>query len=170
MAGQVTVNLTAEDPRLLAVLSIGIGYDADIDRARRILVELARRHPEVHEVVGCPVIALGSSAVVLSLRAWCADVGTATEVEWDLYEQAKKRFDQAGIGSPQLGSLTHGVAGRRFTKLLARSAAIAPTPKRRPRSGQPSEAMNTSGRATRDWGLSVPREAPAPREMRRPGS
>lgn len=100
MAGQVTVNLTATDPRAMAVVPIGIGYDADIDKARRILVELAQGHSKVEAVVGCPVTQLGNSSVVLTLRAWCADTGTAKGVEFDLYEQAKKRFDQEGIEIP----------------------------------------------------------------------
>ncbi len=100
MASQVTVNLTATDPRAMTAVPIGIGYAADIDRARQVLVELATHHPAVQEVVACPVTKLGDSSVVLTLRAWCADAGTAKAVECDLYEQAKKRFDQEGIEIP----------------------------------------------------------------------
>lgn len=100
MATQVTVNLTARDPRVMAVVSVGIAYDADIDKARRVLVQLAQVHPRVEEVVGCPVTRLGDSSVVLALQVWCANAGTAQGVEYDLYEQAKKRFDEEGIEIP----------------------------------------------------------------------
>ncbi len=100
MAGQVTVNLTSKDPRAMAAIPIGIGYAADIDRARQVLLELAGRHPAVQEVVACPVTKLGDSSVVLTLRAWCADAGMAKAVECDLYEQVKKRFDLEGIEIP----------------------------------------------------------------------
>jgi small conductance mechanosensitive channel len=68
MASQVTVNLTTKDPRVMAVLPMGIGYSADIGKARQILVDLDKSHPKVQEVVDCPVTQLGNSSVVLSLR------------------------------------------------------------------------------------------------------
>ena len=100
MASQVTINLTTKDPRIMAVVPIGIGYNADINRARQILVELAKTHPRVEEVVDCPVTQLGNSNVVLSLRVWCEDSMTALKVQYDIYEQAKERFDREGIEIP----------------------------------------------------------------------
>lgn len=100
MASQITVNLTAVNPRVMAVVPIGIGYSADIEKARAVLMELAQNHPLVEEVVTCPVIQLGNSSVVLSLRVWCANAGDAKQVEYDLYEQAKVRFDLDGIEIP----------------------------------------------------------------------
>jgi small-conductance mechanosensitive channel len=100
MASQVTINLTTKDPRVMAVVPIGIGYDADINKARQILVELAKTNPRVEEVVDCPVTQLGNSSVVLTLRVWCEDSVTALQVEYDIYERAKSRFDQEGIEIP----------------------------------------------------------------------
>lgn len=100
MASQVTINLTTKDPRVVAVLPIGIGYNADINKAREILLDLAKNHPKVQEVVDCPVTQLGNSSVVLSLRAWCEDSVTAVQVQYDIYEQAKNHFDKEGIEIP----------------------------------------------------------------------
>ena len=100
MASQVTINLTTKDPRVMAVVPIGIGYSADINKARKILVELAKTHPNVQEVAGCPVTQLGNSSVILSLRAWCEDSVAALNVQYDIYEQAKNRFDREGIELP----------------------------------------------------------------------
>ena len=100
MATQVTVNLTSRDPRVMLVLPISIGYGADLDLARTVLLDLARTHPDVASVVNCPVTQLGSSAVTLTLRAWCADAETAKRVQFDLLEQAKRRFDAAHIEIP----------------------------------------------------------------------
>ena len=100
MASQVTINHTAVNPRQMVMIPINISYTANIDRARQILLELAQTHPLVQEVVSCPVTELGDSSVNLSLRAWCANATEATQVEFDLYEQAKKRFDQEGIEIP----------------------------------------------------------------------
>ncbi len=100
MASQVTINLTTKDPRVMAIVPIGIGYNADIHRARQILVDLAKTHPNVQEVADCPVTQLGNSSVVLSLRAWCEDAMTALKVQYDIYEQAKEHFDREGIEIP----------------------------------------------------------------------
>ncbi len=100
MASQVTINLTARDPRAMAVVPIGIAYNADIDKVRRILLDIAKGHPGVQEVVGCPVTQLGNSSVILSLRAWCEDSMVALQVQYDIYERAKNRFDQEGIEIP----------------------------------------------------------------------
>jgi small conductance mechanosensitive channel len=96
MAAQATVNLS--DPRMMAIVSIGLDYGADVERARSILTEIAEAHPLVREVVGCPVAELSSNGVMLSLRAWCDGVGDAGKVRVDLYEQAKTRYDKESIG------------------------------------------------------------------------
>ncbi len=100
MASQVTINLTSKDPRVMAVVPIGIGYNADINKAREILVDLAKTHPNVQEVADCPVTQLGNSSVTLSLRAWCEDSVVALKVQYDIYEQAKNRFEKEGIEIP----------------------------------------------------------------------
>lgn len=100
MASQVMINLTSIDPRVMAVVPIGIGYASDIDKARSLLLDLAKSHPLVQEVVGCPVTQLGNSSVTLSLRVWCANAQDAKQVEFDLYERAKKSYEQEGIEIP----------------------------------------------------------------------
>jgi small-conductance mechanosensitive channel len=100
MATQVTVNLTSRDPKAMLVLPIGIGYRADLDLARSILLTLAGGHRDVTSVVDCPVTQRGSSAVTLTLRAWCPTAAAAKRAECDLYEQAKRRFDEARIEIP----------------------------------------------------------------------
>lgn len=96
MAAQATVNLS--NPRMMAIVTIGLDYGADVDIARRILTEIAEAHPLVREIVGCPVAELSGSGVMLSLRAWCDGVGDAAKVRSDLYEHAKARHDKESIG------------------------------------------------------------------------
>ncbi len=100
MASQVMVNLTSKDPRVMASIPVNIGYDSDVDRARSILLGLASKHPAAETVVGCPVIELGDSSVVLNLRAWCADPVKAKQFEYEILEQVKKEFDREGIEIP----------------------------------------------------------------------
>jgi small conductance mechanosensitive channel len=100
MISQVTVNLTTQDPRAIAVIPVSIGYGSDIDKARAILMDLVQSHPLVQEIVSCPVTRLGDFNIVLSLSVRCANAGDAKQVEFDIYEQAQKRFDQEGIEIP----------------------------------------------------------------------
>lgn len=102
MASQIMVNLTSGGPRSLAVVPIVIDYGADFEKARVILTGIAQNHPLVQEVAGCPMTQLQNASVTLSVRAWCANPADAKQVEFDLYEQAKKQFDEKGIEVPNL--------------------------------------------------------------------
>jgi len=97
MASQTNINLTANDPRVICSVLIGISYDSDIDKARAILLDLGGQHPKAEQVCGCPLTQLGDSGVVLSLDVWCADALAAITFRCDLLEQAAKRFGVEGI-------------------------------------------------------------------------
>lgn len=100
ISNTVMINLTAVHPRVMAIVPFSIAYDADIDKARAIALDLAEAHEKVEDVVGCPVVLLNTSSVDLNLRAWCADPDVAREVRFDLTERIKKRFDAEGIEIP----------------------------------------------------------------------
>ena len=63
-------------------------------------LDLTRGHPEVTEVVDCPLVELGASSVTLRLRAWCHDAPAALRFKHDLLERAKAGFSEAGIEIP----------------------------------------------------------------------
>jgi small-conductance mechanosensitive channel len=100
IASQTTINLTGEDPRVFCSVPIGISCDSNIDKARAILLALARQHPKTQEVSGCPVTQFGPGGVVLTLGAWCADSAAASVLKEDLLEQAAKRFAAEGLKLP----------------------------------------------------------------------
>ncbi len=100
MASQTTVNLTCEDPRIICTVPVTVGFHSDLDKARAIILELARQHPLAKQVIGCPVMQLGPVGVVLTLSAWCPDVGAAGQLKCDLLEQIHRRFTKEGIELP----------------------------------------------------------------------
>lgn len=100
VGAQTTVNLSSVDPRVMSAVQVGIGYSADILRAREILLEIAGSNPDVLKVVDCPVTDLGSSSLTLRLRAWCHDQPAVKRFEYALYEEAKEKFAEAGIEIP----------------------------------------------------------------------
>jgi small conductance mechanosensitive channel len=97
MASQTAINLTANDPRVICSVLVGISHDSDIDKARAILLDLARKHSKAAQICGCPLTQLGNSGVVLSLDVWCADALSAITFRGDLLESAAKRFMLEGI-------------------------------------------------------------------------
>ena len=100
MASQTNINLTTDDPRVVCSVPMSISNDADMDKARTILLDLGSKHPKASQVCGCPLTQLSASGVVLSLDMWCADALTAITLKCDLLEQAKKRFALEGITLP----------------------------------------------------------------------
>ncbi len=82
-------------------LVVGISYDDDIDKARALILKLAKSRDgvlqEPEPVVN--VTNLGDSSVDLELRAWTRrqDYG---EARWGLIRDAKYALDKAGISIP----------------------------------------------------------------------
>ena len=97
-------------------MPISVAYEADIDRARATILELARAHPTVRfpvrapvyprphadteADVDCPVVALSDKGVDFLLRAPCANADAAFAFRALLLEGVKKRFDEEGIEMP----------------------------------------------------------------------
>ncbi len=100
MASQTTVNLTGDDPRMMCTVPTTISFGSDLDKARAIIIELARQHPLAKQVLGCPVTQVGPVGVVLTLSAWCQDAAAAGQLKCDLLEQIHRRFAQVGIELP----------------------------------------------------------------------
>ncbi|AYC34176.1 mechanosensitive ion channel family protein [Pseudomonas cavernae] len=82
------------------VFDIGVNYDANLQRAREVLLELAEDPRVLRDPVPEAVVAtLGESAITMSLRVW---VKTADywNVMFMFNEQARDRLSAAGIAIP----------------------------------------------------------------------
>ena len=94
------MNLTSA-PRLRVDLVAGIGYSSDIAQAKTILADIAEKDPRVLKdpATQIAVSELADSSVNIVFRPW---VNTADywPVYFDLTEQIKLRFDEAGIEIP----------------------------------------------------------------------
>jgi len=85
-------------------LTFGIGYNDDIDKARKIILEVGERCPYIIKGGSSPeqgvvVAELGDSSVNLATRPYCR-----SQHYWDtmfyMQEHVKKEFDKQGIGIP----------------------------------------------------------------------
>jgi small-conductance mechanosensitive channel len=97
MASQTSVNLSMSGDRLLCVIPVVISLDADLEKARNILTELAKQHPKTSEFAGCPITATSAAGVTLTVKIWCADFADLSDVKSDLLEAARTHFKTEGI-------------------------------------------------------------------------
>jgi small conductance mechanosensitive channel len=100
LLGGTITNFSARDTRRIDLL-IGIGYDDDIDLAKRLLSEILAADPRVLDdpapFIG--VSELGDSSVNIATRPWVARADYwATHC--DLLETIKKVFDANGVSIP----------------------------------------------------------------------
>ncbi|HJH30028.1 MAG TPA: mechanosensitive ion channel family protein [Methanosarcinaceae archaeon] len=115
ISDEAIINWSISDPTILWPIDIGIGYDADIDHARSIMIKEAKNHANVlhlndvrryhPEIVGgkemrVVVTELGDFAVNLRLTFWVSDRSVAFITGCELIESIKKRFDAEGIEIP----------------------------------------------------------------------
>lgn len=87
-------------PTRKVVFDVGVDYDANLQKAREILLELAKDPRVLADPAPVAVVStLGDSAITLSLRVW-----VKTADYWDLMfmfnEQARDRLKAAGIDIP----------------------------------------------------------------------
>jgi len=99
MGGNI-VNYSAKETRRIDLV-IGIGYDADIKKAKDILMEIVNADERILKdpSVTIGVAELAESSVNIALRPWVksADYGS---VLFALNETIKLRFDEASISIP----------------------------------------------------------------------
>jgi len=81
--------------------SVGIGYDADIDKAFAIIREIITKRPETLDTPAPQffVSDLGDSAVVLAVRYWIKNPDFYP-VSRSVNQEVKEAFDKAGISIP----------------------------------------------------------------------
>ncbi len=99
MSGTIT-NYSARSERRIDLV-VGVGYDADLDKTREVLLELLGSDQRILEepaaVIG--VTELADSSVNFVVRPW-VKTGDYWPVYMDLNERIKKRFDAEGITIP----------------------------------------------------------------------
>ncbi|MBD8147612.1 mechanosensitive ion channel family protein [Pseudomonas fluorescens] len=91
---------TNRQPTRKVVFDVGVDYEADLQKAREVLLELARDPRVLADPAAVAVVStLGDSSITVSLRCW-----TKTADYWDvifmLNELARDRLKAAGIDIP----------------------------------------------------------------------
>ena len=100
-------NVTEKDERQLD-LRIDIAYESDLREAKRILTELLQGTPGIlkEKEMSVFVDSLGTSSVVLGVRAWTR-MDEYWKVRWQILEDFKLTFDREGIRIPYTQITVH---------------------------------------------------------------
>ena len=98
--GNAIENMTAQGSRRTD-MTIGIGYDDDIDQARQVIAQVVEATPAVDLSKGYDIFVktLNDSSVDFTVRVW-AENANFWPAQFHITEQVKKEFDKAGIGIP----------------------------------------------------------------------
>lgn len=109
---EIIVNSDFGDDKICKRIEIGISYDSDVKKAKKIFQEEILKHPfhidarteqqkeEGADIAVVKVISLGDSSVNIRGWAWARNSEEAFEMECDLIESVKLRFDEEGIEIP----------------------------------------------------------------------
>lgn len=96
------INYTLISKRIRVRINVGIAYDADLQKAREILVELAQTIEWVSETPRPKVVVrnFGDSSVDLQLRVWIENARRRMDTISAITDKIKSAFDEGGIEIP----------------------------------------------------------------------
>jgi len=100
---EVIINYSIGDPTMLVPVFVQISYESDLDKAMKIMVEVAKKHPDCMPIGNLPnvvVMEYAESGISLRLLSRAKDQPTAFMMARDLLYQIKKEFDANGIEIP----------------------------------------------------------------------
>lgn len=112
LSTETLINDCINDPKICKFIEFGISYDSDIDKAIKIIQEVAINHPNsidnrTEEEIknGEPevlvrVISFGDSSVNLRAYVWTSDYNYSFQLASDIKKKVKERFDKEGIEIP----------------------------------------------------------------------
>ncbi len=96
------VNYSYPENHIRVVVDVGVAYGTDLDQAKKIMVDLARKHPNLLKdpVPEAFTTSLGDSAVNIQLVARTDDFRKRFRTETDLREQIYVAFNKEKIDIP----------------------------------------------------------------------
>jgi len=96
------INYAKSDPKLRVDTEVDISYESDIDKAIKILLEIAKKDKNVMDdpAPDVRIENLGESGISLKLRGWVPNSHLIRRVPSDLRYKIKKEFDKRGIEIP----------------------------------------------------------------------
>ncbi len=112
LSEEVIHNYSLHDTKMFGVLYMNVAYDTNLKKAREILLEEVRKHPNFLDArtskekgAGAPdaevlMTDLKDSSVELRAQFWAANQGNLWRMQQDVREAVFERFKKAGITVP----------------------------------------------------------------------
>jgi small-conductance mechanosensitive channel len=100
---EAIINYTIKDPKMIAPIFFNVAYESDMDRAYRVMIEEAKKHPLCRSDLMEPKVHMTNfkdSGVELRLIVMAATQGDAFQLSCDLRKAILKRFKEEGIEIP----------------------------------------------------------------------
>lgn len=101
LSNSTIINVTAKENRKLEI-KIGISYDADIRKAKKVIEDILKADPDTRSDNSEMVVfvdSLADSAVIIGLRVW-VPTDAYWKTKWRLNQRIKEEFDANGITIP----------------------------------------------------------------------
>lgn len=104
IANEKVINLTEPDNNMKIRVEVGVAYDADINKAEQIMLEVTRNNSAVMKEEGkAPFVrmtAFGDSAINLKVYAWVYHLDDQWRVAHEIRHAVFERFKAEGIDIP----------------------------------------------------------------------
>jgi MscS family membrane protein len=96
------INYTASGPHIRLRIPIGIAYNADAEKAKALIIEVAKSTDGVKPTPEPVVITrkFGESSIDLELRVWIREARDRRAIGDAIGDRVKKKFDEHGIEIP----------------------------------------------------------------------
>ncbi len=118
---EVVTNYSAVDSTMLVPVFVQVSYESDLEKAMKIMVDVAKRHPNCLPIGDLPnavVMEFADSGINLRLLSRAKDQPTAFMMARELLFQIKKEFDANRIEIPY--PRRYLVMGKEFESMLSR--------------------------------------------------
>ena len=104
VANQKIINIVQPDTRIRKTINVGVAYGSELDKVKKILMDVAKDHEKVVNETGFePVVRFvefGESSLNFILLVWIDDVMKQWEVLSELRSEIDKRFREEHINIP----------------------------------------------------------------------
>lgn len=112
IGSETVINDSIGDPKICRWVEVGISYDSDLEKAIRLIREVAEAYKECVDIrskadkdAGVPKVVVrhigfGDSSINLRAYVWINDPLKAIQTQSDLNIAIKKRFDEEGVEIP----------------------------------------------------------------------
>lgn len=96
------VNYTIISTKIRVRINVGIAYDADIEKAKEIIIDVAKSVDWISKTPAPKVVVrnFGESSVDLQLRVWIDDARKRMDTISHVTDKIKTAFDQQGVEIP----------------------------------------------------------------------